>query len=190
MYADNPCRYKNRMKRKGSFTIRKLNGQKSQIKVNFFCFCIDKKPIMEYQNLPKKPPLKRSSLDSHFPPDHKNNMFSARQLSVFFMFCFVLIVGVAATTLQAAKAPASDGNVILENTAWNQVRIQVRIGNNQNVESNPQVDDVTLLKGQSKSYYISGSNSVYFRRKADPDNPNSEWRTWTHMAFPGKTNID
>lgn len=70
--------------------------------------------------------------------------------------------------------------VILRNKSWNSMTVEARIGNNTVPENNP------LVSGSPKVLYLnndwnilSDGEDVYYRRDADPDNPDGTMTDWS-----------
>lgn len=63
------------------------------------------------------------------------------------------------------------------NKNWNQLHLQVRVGNQSVPENNTLVKDVVLKKGESVN--VDYDVLCYYRRDADPDKPNGNFTTWT-----------
>lgn len=70
--------------------------------------------------------------------------------------------------------------VILRNKSWNIVSVEARKGNNTNPEENPPVEDSPKTLNLNQDWIIeSDAEDVYYRRDADPDNPDGTMTDWT-----------
>ena len=74
--------------------------------------------------------------------------------------------------------------VILTNTRWNRVTVEVRKGNNSNAESNPSLGSRTLNRNIDWRINSEGED-VFYRRDSDPDHPNGSMTMWTHRPCYG-----
>src|SRR6185369_5775009 len=82
--------------------------------------------------------------------------------------------------LMSLSSPAAEtSTVILMNENWAKVTVEVRKGNNGEIEKNPSLGKKTLTKGQEWRIESQGE-SIYYRRDTDPDHPNGKMTVWTH----------
>ena len=72
---------------------------------------------------------------------------------------------------------SSSGTVTITNKYWNNMHLQVRIGNNSVPENNNLVFDGNLPRGQSRTFNFDVL--MWYRRDANPDNPNGNFSSWT-----------
>lgn len=75
--------------------------------------------------------------------------------------------------------------VILQNTNWNSVNVEVRKGNYDNAESNPSLGSRTLTRNSDWTIYSDGED-IFYRRDTDPDHPNGQWTSWIHRPCYGQ----
>ena|ERR1019366_2487773 len=90
----------------------------------------------------------------------------------------ISMVGIAAAALPGI-AWASD--VVIHNPSWNQVTIEVRVGNNGDCNQNIVYNTFHLTRGGAATVNTNGED-VCWRRETNPDHPNGAWTTWTRQS--------
>jgi hypothetical protein len=96
-------------------------------------------------------------------------------------FLFLVLLG-------ARVASAQTSTLILDNPAYNHVIVEVRVGNNADVNQNPTYpgSPFTMSKGNPLTITTQGQD-VFYRREGNPDSPNGSWTNWTHVSLaPGQ----
>lgn len=96
--------------------------------------------------------------------------------------------GVANTNIISPREiPLEEATVVqLYNKSWDQVMVQVRVGNNANALCNPHYGKTKhfLYKGSVLSIRSVGQD-IWIRRDAKPDSPDGQMTAWQHIAaFP------
>jgi hypothetical protein len=83
----------------------------------------------------------------------------------------------------------ADYNVTIVNKYWASMRLQVRVGNQPVAENNTLVKDIILKRNESVT--VPYDVICYYRRDANPDNPDAvTFTTWTGAGcFRNKTCI-
>jgi hypothetical protein len=76
--------------------------------------------------------------------------------------------------------------VTITNKYWNRLTLQVREGNSSSIESNPEIFNRTLSRGETVSFNFN--SMLFYRRDANPDSPNGQFTGWT-QCFSSQ-NID
>ena len=70
--------------------------------------------------------------------------------------------------------------VILRNESWNSITVEALMGNKGVVEENAPVDGSPRLLYLNEDWVIeSNGEDVYYRRDADPDNPDGIMTNWS-----------
>jgi hypothetical protein len=97
---------------------------------------------------------------------------------------FALSLVVVAAAMLAATAWASD--VVIHNPSWNQVSIEVRVGNAGDCDQNRPYNTFHLARGGAATVTTNGED-VCWRRETDPDHPNGQWTIWTRQSVGSPT---
>jgi hypothetical protein len=66
---------------------------------------------------------------------------------------------------------------------WRTVNVQIRQGNDPVPEKNRSLGTVQLNLDQT--YDVVGDENVWYRRDANPDNPDGSWTMWTLRVIYG-----
>lgn len=74
--------------------------------------------------------------------------------------------------------------VYLENESWKRVKVEAVMGNKTPPEANSSLGSEILIKGD-KWKIDSNGEDIYYRRDADPDNPDGRMQVWTHRPCYG-----
>ncbi len=94
---------------------------------------------------------------------------------------FLAVLAIAGTGFQQPPA----GTLILANSRWDQVRVEVRIGPSTNCAANAVVGTRTIKRGQG--WTIVSRNVVCWRREQVPGNAAKGWTGWLHARVPNAT---
>ena len=70
--------------------------------------------------------------------------------------------------------------VTITNTQWDTLTLQVRQGDKQDADANPQVCNELLARGQSKTFNFM--LFLFYRRDGNPDVPNGKFTSWTRCS--------
>ena len=109
----------------------------------------------------------------------------------------VLIVSTAQNNVAAVKLNSIVGGILrstqartsivnLHNRSWDQVRVQVRMGNRVNPDENRLLGIFILRRGEFRSIPCERED-VWYRREKNPNNPDGEWTKWVHRpCYEGK----
>jgi hypothetical protein len=99
--------------------------------------------------------------------------------------CALLTILLLSALAPAVVAQTSGGTLILSNTRFDQVQIEVRVGSSTDCAANPSVGARTLTRNQR--WAIVSARVVCWRREAVPGNGAAGWSDWTSARTSAAT---
>lgn len=109
--------------------------------------------------------------------EQKMKNISLSRKIVLFSLLILTLTGLYSFKKNSINSPQAAYRVTFINKYWNNLHLQVRVGNQSNPESNQLVQDVTL--GRNQSVTVDYDVLCYYRRDSNPDEPNGSFTTWT-----------
>lgn len=103
------------------------------------------------------------------------NKISVKAIATF-AIATILLTG--SGFINKKESPCANYRITIINKYWNSMHLQVKAGNQSVPDSNPIARDVILKKGESVT--VDYDVLCYYRRDANPDNPdNVHFTNWT-----------